>query len=687
MHDFHSYIHSLPRSPLTEAVCALYEASEGDARKYMKKVLQSMNLEGTLKDDYGENWSEEVFNKLRNTFVHQGCDVYFIPGIARIAYGELGFDDDTEDTQGIAKLRNLVKFITNAHKGQFTRNLERIEVVQQGPRKGMKVKSNPMTLEQLSDMFSKEQKAVSANARQQVSDELKDSTGNGYTIVELKSFEQAHKYLKYCTADPWCYLETPYAFRSYANRGNRLYLALAPGFENLKPGDQGYGRSMIGFDMSPIDEDGKSELCVCNNRYNHSENLENEPGVGSGDAAYDEVQLSKILGFPVWKKCPGYTKAELMRMGIVNLDTLKELIPSASYLAEITKDSNSSKKFKEQYNIIARESVAGPHNSICFYDGDGDEIGYAMQIEDTDKLLWFIDFDQIAGMYDGFAVAVKPRQIYIVSSYDGKILNDSGINHVYAHDGFPCKVARDVGDEKVYNFLDSHGKFISDEWFPRVTSFSNGKYSLVTNSDKKWNVLYKDGHLMLPKWVDRVQMEYNGAPIFIVYNGQKKTLLDKDMNPILDMPVDSFNRITESAMWIEKDGKFNVVSKGKLCFADWYDGIDSRPYVDKFGGYCYLVTDKSKGMNFIRTLTGLPLLPKWFDSITYIGGGYFRIQDGDKVNIFDVLNGLLVPNMWFDEKGSQRIIFDRDENRFTGLTYQGKPVCIEDGKVKFLDNK
>jgi hypothetical protein len=39
MYDFHSYLRSLPSSPLVEAVRALYEASEGDARKYMKKMM------------------------------------------------------------------------------------------------------------------------------------------------------------------------------------------------------------------------------------------------------------------------------------------------------------------------------------------------------------------------------------------------------------------------------------------------------------------------------------------------------------------------------------------------------------------------------------------------------------------------------------------------------------------------
>lgn len=48
MRSFVEFIGSLPPGPLTEAVAALYEASEGDARKYMKKVLVGMGLGGEM---------------------------------------------------------------------------------------------------------------------------------------------------------------------------------------------------------------------------------------------------------------------------------------------------------------------------------------------------------------------------------------------------------------------------------------------------------------------------------------------------------------------------------------------------------------------------------------------------------------------------------------------------------------
>lgn len=301
MHTFKRYIQ------------LLLEASEGDAYKYMKKVLLSLPNADELAADYGENWTREIFNKLRADFVHSGCDVYFVPGIARILYGELGYDSEDEDTAKVRQLRSIVKFITMAHKGQFTKHLAHIGAD--------RTVSAPFTYEQLHSMFDKSIKQATDAERNNFKSEGKTN----YTVIWLTDFETANQYLEYCTADPWCYFEDEETFANYANNGNKLYLALAPGFEDLKPGDPGYGRSMIGFDMEPQDENGVSRLGVCNNRYNHSPDLENENNK-SGDNKYNEIELSKILSVPVWKAYPGYTTQELEENGIISLPLVKAKI-------------------------------------------------------------------------------------------------------------------------------------------------------------------------------------------------------------------------------------------------------------------------------------------------------------------------------------------------------------------------
>lgn len=296
----------------------LVEASEGDARKYMKKVLIDMGFENMLRNNYSEHWSEEVFNDIRDDFIHKGCDIYFTPGIARIAYGELYYGTANEDSFKVDQLCQLVKFVTMAHKPEFSRNLEHITVVQEGPNKGQKQKSKPFTFDDLQSMFSSSRNAMRDIERANF--EKTKHTPNGYTVIELTDYETAHKYLPYTDlpgGDAWCYLEDSRAFDYYKRSGNRTYLALAPGFEKLKPGDKGYGRSMIGFDMGPVEKNGYSELKVCNNRYNHAKDLEHENSK-SGDAKYNERELSEILGIAVWKEFLGYTEQELLDKGIMS---------------------------------------------------------------------------------------------------------------------------------------------------------------------------------------------------------------------------------------------------------------------------------------------------------------------------------------------------------------------------------
>lgn len=682
MHDFHSYIHSLPRSPLTEAVCALYEASEGDARKYMKKVLQSLGLEHELANDYGINWTEEAFNKIRNAFVHQGCDVYFVPGIARIAYGDLRFDSDDEDTQKIALLRNLVKFITMAHKAEFTRNLEKIDVVSEGPQKGMKVKSKPMTLDQLSAMFSREQKEVTGKARDQFAKEMGNSEGNGYKIIELKNFEQAHQFLPYCTADKWCYLQNESTFDSYAGGGNKLYLALAPGFEKLKPGDDGYGRSMIGFDMGPVDETGKSEMCVCTNRYNHSENLEHEPGVGSGDAAYDEIQLSKILGFPVWERCPGYTVDEMLANGLMNMMTMKTIVTTDDELTKLARDKKYQMEFLKKYRVEAREEWRAPGFCVSFCKinkrGLHTTEWYAMATDNPDHLLWFKNFERLNS--DVYSLEVGSHKFMVVYQ-TGKPLS-TDVFYKVGGDHFPIAVCKMIDGEKRYNYIGIDGRYISNDWFAHVGTFDlYTDFACVQRDDGKENVINKAGKLVLGEWYDRIKREYDKGFYFVVDDKDvgKKLLYTWEMKPFCGY-IDHMERV-HCGIVIKSNGKFNMAipQTGDLLCDVWFDSMDEMPYVAPNDSYDMLVYDKDQGYNFINTATRKQVLPKWYPLIKYIEHGFFIVKnEAGQINIYETCSQRFMLPQWFEDHGLPTI---NGYENFGNLWLDGKPVAVVKGKI------
>ena len=683
MYDFHSYLCSLPSSPLVEAVRALYEASEGDARKYMKKMLQSLGLEQELAQGYGDNWAETAFNKIRNAFVHQGCDVYFVPGIARIAYGDLHFDSEDEDTQKLALLKNLVKFITIAHKAQFTRNLEKIDVVQEGPQKGMKVKSKPLTLDQLSTMFSREQKEVTGKAREQFAKEHANSEGNGYKIIELKNFEQAHQFLPYCTADKWCYLQNESTFDSYAGGGNKLYLALAPGFEKLKPGDPGYGRSMIGFDMGPVDENGKSELCVCTNRYNHAENLENEEGAGSGDSAYDEIQLSKILGFPVWERCPGYTVDEMLANGLMNMETMKTIVTTDDELTKLARDKKYQMEFLKKYRVEAREEWRAPGFCVSFCKinkrGFHTTEWFAMLTDEPDHLIWFKGFSRLNA--DVYSLELGSHKFMVVFQ-TGKPLS-TDVFYKVGGDHFPLAVCKMIDGEKRYNYLDLAGRYVSKDWFAHVGTFdAYTNYACVQRDDGKENVIDKSGKLMLSEWYDSIKREYDKGFYFVVDDKDvgKKLLYTWEMKPFCGY-VDEMESLSGVGVLVKSNGKYNVAIPkdcGMLCDL-WFDAIDDRLYIAPNGSYALLVFDKDQGYNFIDVETHKQLIEKWYPLIKYIEHGFFYVKDENgRINIYETCTNRFMLPQWFEDHGVPEI---QGYEQFGNLMLNGKPVRVVNGKI------
>lgn len=515
----------------------LMEASEGDARRYLKKVIENSGLAGELAADYGPGWAGEAFNRIRDEFVHKGCDVYFVPGLARILYGELDYDSPDQDSAKVDELRDLVKFISTAHKGDFSRNLEHITTVTGGPQKGMKVRSEPFTFKQLHDMFSREQKEVTDSDREAL--EKEGLTPNGYEIVELTDFDQASKYADYTNPDSrWCYLDDEETFEDYRDGGNRLYLALKPGFENLKPGDGGYGRSMIGFDMGPVQKDGTSRMCVCTNRYNHGDNLENEPGAGTGDSAYDEITLSKILGIPVWKACPGYTKEQLLGLGRIDMKMLSELVPD---LATVRDWAENPGKYREKYGMYAEKTGFPVSTGIYKFINRRDLVAaYAFEERNSGKLLW----TPVVGHLPEDRLLVKPfdRGYGIIDRKGALLTGDTlfdAVNSYHAEE-FPIPVGRlfqgPEGMGYEWNYVDADGRLAFDGWLAGADRFTDDGYARIQKADGEYMIV------------------------------------DREMVPVV-AGAENIREVVRDTFLVKKRGMFNFYSGGEPKFTPWLDCV------------------------------------------------------------------------------------------------------------------
>lgn len=638
---------------------SLFEASEGDARKYMKKAIEANGLSGKLTEMYGPNWSEAAFKKIRDLFVHHGCDEYFIPGLARIAYGELALGGYGENAHGLEQLKELVTFITTAHKNEFSRNLEHITTVQQGPQKGMKVRSAPMSLRELSDMFTREQEEDTEAQRKAF---VGTDGGNGYKVIELDSFETAHQFLKYtCPSSPWCYFETEETFDGYRANGNRLYLALAPGFENLKPGDRGYGRSMIGFDMGPIGPDGTSKLCACTNRYNHSNNMEAvkdeetgkliDPDTGKppkkGDAAYNEIQLSNILGVPVWKTYLGFDLNEVVKSGKFDDTTMARLWSTKEELVNALKDPEA---LQEKYNITIAKITTGvyainpsvvPETPTSLWSSRDEFRCYVCLNGPKGNLFWGKGLQRLPG--HALIIMGGKNGNWMVDESGMPIITDIFTGFRISQDGgFPVAVSR--GDPTItggydsrllkWNYVDENGNYLCDDWFDYADYFNCYGYARVgfvniEENSKKLNVIDTKGHYTIPGWATYISdgygdiKTYNETFHLATLEDKSKFILDVNYKPIHDVPFSEITIMYNDA----KDGagaygfrkvqhavtqKYSIFDPTTRKFLiDWYDDVSDVVYYAPLVAEYVKVTNERDQFNFAQLRKGL-LSDVWF---------------------------------------------------------------------------
>jgi hypothetical protein len=221
---------------------------------------------------------------VRITFFHNDyANIKFEPGVARIAYGELGMQAN-EDQQSLHKLGGILKILSQAHSEEYDSNL------------------NGMSFIDLDNRFGKDASNIGKEEQDRINNAEYNSEGE-YTIIRINSFEEAKPYCKYTNPNSrWCLTHMENMFAQYTNNGNNtLYFAYKKGFESLKPikGEgcplDEYGLSLLSIIMSPDYGDGGS-LAYCTCRWNHDN--------GGSDSVMNAQELSNVLGGSVFKLCP-----------------------------------------------------------------------------------------------------------------------------------------------------------------------------------------------------------------------------------------------------------------------------------------------------------------------------------------------------------------------------------------------
>ena len=274
--------------------------SEGDAYRYTKKVLKSLPNAMALRSIYEEiaaergisSWTRAAYQDLRAHFFRDGqCKIRFAPGAARIAFGELSLGTGDEEPEPIGRLHDIIRIISIAHADEYDRYLGK--------------DGELPTFKDFDAIYGKRIAAHWGAMRRQL--RRRKYGPRRYTIIPLDNFETANRYYEYTKPHGWCHLGTSSMFEHYrmtsANGHSlpvKLYLAVLPGFEDMKETDELYGESMLGIDIGP-----GGRLVHVNNRWNHAHDNVDER---KGDNKYDEVELSDLLGGPFFELCPPHDR-------------------------------------------------------------------------------------------------------------------------------------------------------------------------------------------------------------------------------------------------------------------------------------------------------------------------------------------------------------------------------------------
>ena len=311
---YRTLVESFDRAPMrhaaTRAYTALFEAGlspQKKTRRAIRAIIQAPpnGWDAPALDTEGEEiLSADHQNRMtnaqcleftiRNNFFHDGgrSNPKFEPGVARIAYAELGMwpenlgdwrsNKPAPDREKLRKLGMLVRAISGAHSDEYDFDL------------------NSMGFDELESRF-----ATSSVSEKAVNEEA-DGSGCRYNVTWIKNFTEATEWAKYTEdTQTWCLTE----YRNYWNtytKGNtvKMYFCTVPGFEDVKPvpGKNApldeYGLSLLGVGINP---DGTLNCCCT--RWNHLH--------GGTDLALDEAQLCKVLNVrELSEVCPPFTDAD-----------------------------------------------------------------------------------------------------------------------------------------------------------------------------------------------------------------------------------------------------------------------------------------------------------------------------------------------------------------------------------------
>ena len=386
-------------------------------------------------------WMHYLIYSLRHDFNLMGnSDVPMLKNVAKIAFLELNFEKENQDSPKLNVFKEIVNLIKNDDDAK-------IQFIQ----------SDNVTFSALCEQYSSVLKQMDDEQRNAVNSKTYERNSR-YNIAPINDFGAANKFGKYTGSNGegrLCYTEEPNIWNKFTNGGNnQCYLCYFPNYKEIQPKQgEGYPKDEYGLSMIWLFVDENGKLSKSNVRWNHGNNT-----YENVDRIFTESEISDIVGVNFYETFKPHS-------------IWKEMV--SDVMAKLAKGADPRDVFDRCDHFKDGLAYVRLNSKYNFLTTDG-------------KLLSDTWFDECGFFEEGFAY-VELNDKYNFLTTDGKILSDIWFDYCDDfEDGFAF-----VKLNHKDNFLTTDGKLLSDTWFDVCYGFENGFARVKLNG--KWYKLDKNG--------------------------------------------------------------------------------------------------------------------------------------------------------------------------------------------------
>ena len=327
--------------------------------------------------------------------------------------------------------------------------------------------------------------------------------------------------------------------------------------------------------------------------------------------------------------------------------------------------------FDVLYNFEEGMAIVGKNDKFNMIDTGGNIISSR----------WF---DYMDSFHEGLAkfMLFKKDGKPVVSFIDKegnmpikKWFDDAG----YFSDGF-CSVT--VGGKK--NFIDKNGNLLSETWFEDVYAFVNG-FASVTNDCGKMNYIKPDGSFLLDEWVDDTISFFENNEISIIRKDKSCYIIDNTGKVRTKTPYSLIYICDEVCIARKRDEKHEdkyclLTFDGTPVVNEWFDSVCAPLDNDCCD---FFIVEKDGKYNFLSK-GGRILSDTWYSHAAHFSGDYALVSSNGKYNYIDK-KGKYLSEQWFDETTNfvcKQFAYVTNGNKIYWIDNQGKLHFLRDKDVK-----